>query len=89
MTPKRVQTRVPLRTKVEVTWRDSTSRGGWDTVASHRKRCDVGPCYSVGYLLTKNKDVVQLAQSQSSTNQDVNDTITIPREAIQKIRRLR
>jgi hypothetical protein len=78
----------PLRARVEVEWRDSASRGGWDSVGNHRQRRQVGPCRSIGYLLTQDKDVVQLAQSMSSMTQDVNDTVTIPRENVIRMKRL-
>ena len=63
------------------------SRGGWDTVEAHQKQDGVGPMRSIGYLLKKTKDVVQLAQSMDSHTK-VSDTITIPREAVTHIREI-
>ena len=74
--------------RVEVEWHDSVSRGGWDTKDAHRKRNAIGPMFSIGYLLTKSRRVVQLAQSESTMNGDVNDTITIPRVAVVRIKSL-
>ncbi len=78
-----------LHKRVEVKWRDSASRGGWDEISAHRERREVGPVLSVGYLLSKDKDVVQLAQSQSLMTGQVTDTVTIPRENVIYIRKLR
>ncbi len=86
---KATEQKLPLRRRVEVTWRDSASRGGWDPVEYHRKQCGVGPVYSVGYLLQATKRVVQLAQSQSAMSGHVTDTITIPRENVIKLRTLK
>lgn len=91
MTKRETKPRVkwPLGRRVEVEWRDSASRGGWDSPGAHRARRGVGPCRSLGYLLTMDKDVVQLAQSQSAMTGDVTDTVTIPRENVIRIKRLR
>lgn len=77
----------PLWTRLEIEWRDSHSRGGWDSVKNHRAQRGVGPQRSIGYLLTKDKDVIQLAQSMA-TSGNVTDTITIPRENVTRITRL-
>jgi hypothetical protein len=79
----------PLKRLVEVEWRDSCSHGGWNTVENHRKRCAVGPCRSIGYIMSDADRMLTLAQSQSAVNQDVTDIIAIPREAVVKIRRLK
>lgn len=86
---KKVVTKFPLSRRVEVDWRDSASRGGWDTVEHHRAYSKVGPMRSIGYLLKKDKDVIQLAQSMSSLTEHVADTVTIPRENITRIRTVR
>ena len=86
---KRAEPKLPRRRRVEVKWRDSASRGGWEPVEDHQKRCGVGPVYSVGYLLQATKRVVQLAQSQSAMSGHVTDTITIPRENVIKLRTLK
>jgi len=79
----------PLSKKVEVEWRDSASRGGWQSVEEERGRCAVGPIRSLGYLLTSNKKVVQITQSMSGMTGDVADTITIPRENVIRIKHVR
>lgn len=79
----------PLRERVEVTWRDSAARGSWRSVEEHRSLRGVGPIRSIGYLLTHDKDVVQIAQSQSAMTGECSDTVTIPRENVTKIKRLR
>jgi hypothetical protein len=79
----------PLSTRVEVEWRDSMSRGGWDTPEAHREKRGVGPIRSIGFLLQADKDIVQLAQSMSAVAGHVSDTITIPRENVVKMRTVR
>lgn len=79
----------PLRSRVEVEWRDSQSMGRWDTADSYRSRRHLGPIRSIGYLLDLSDDCVSLIQSQSIGNGDVADCITIPREAVTRIRRVR
>jgi len=79
----------PLKTRVEVEWRDSMSRGGWESAASHRSQRAVGPIRSIGFLLQSDKDVVQLAQSMSGLTGHVTDTITIPRENVVRMRKVR
>ncbi len=79
----------PLKRRVEVEWRDSCARGGWDTTAEHQGKRGVGPCRSIGFLLQADKDVIQLAQSMSAMTGHVSDTITIPRENVVKMRTVR
>lgn len=79
----------PLRDRVEVEWRDSASRGGWRTPDDYKRANAVGPIRSMGYLLTQTKDIVQVAQTQSAMNGDISDVMTIPRENVLRIKRLR
>lgn len=84
------KTKWPLHRRVEVEWRDSASSGQWGSKKQYRKRREsVGPVRSIGYLLTHDKDVVQLVQSQSLGTRDITDAITIPRECVTKIRKLK
>lgn len=85
---KKTQPKYPLAQCVEVEWRDSHSRGRWGTVDDYKRDVRIGPIRSIGYVLNLDDDVVQLAQTQSSVNGDVLDSITIPREAVRKIRRV-
>ncbi len=78
----------PLKKRVEVLWRDSASQGGWNTPEGYRKKRHVGPCKSIGYLLEDSGRMLTLAQSQSGKGGDVSDCITIPREAVVRIRRV-
>ncbi len=80
----------PLNDRVEVQWRDSAQSGrGWDDVRVHRRDNGIGPIRSIGYLLSKNRDVVQLSQSISSMTGHTTAVITIPRENVPHIRRLK
>ena len=79
----------PLTHIYEVYWRDSCSNGGWRSVEAHRADCQVGPMRSIGYLLRKDTDVVQLVQSMSGETQHIADIITIPRENVTAIKKLK
>lgn len=79
----------PLTKRVEVEWRDSMSQGGWDKPESYHRRRTVGPCRSIGYLVRDDKGMLTLAQSLSAAAGDINDCITIPREAVVRLKRIR
>ena len=72
---------------VEVKWRDACSRGGWRDV-SHTHHDRPLCVTSVGYLLHKDKRRVTLALSLAA-NDDVGDTLTVPRSWILRVRTLR
>lgn len=80
--------RYPLRNRIEVEWRDSHSHQGWDTTEGHRGNASVGPMRSIGYVLAKDRHIIQLAQSMSAITGHVADTITIPRENVIRMRRI-
>lgn len=79
----------PLRTIVEVTWRDSHAKHGWGPMSDITSDRDVGPCRTAGYLVTTTKRMVTIAQSMSLPTGHAADTITIPREAVTSIRVLK
>lgn len=79
----------PVNHVYEVYWRDSCSSGGWKTLAEYRTDDKVGPMRSVGYLTKKDKHVVQLVQNMSSGTQHVADSMTIPRECVIVIKKLK
>jgi hypothetical protein len=81
------QIRFPLRTKVEVDWVDSTSRGRWATKTSYLD-CRLLRCRTAGYLLVKNREKIIVVQSLCD-NGDMTDSMAIPRSCVTKIRRLR
>jgi hypothetical protein len=85
----RVTPKFPVSTLVEVDWVDSASRGRWDSLENYRNEV-TAKCRSAGYLITKNKRVVILLQTQSvNTMNDALDSITIPRGCITRIRHLK
>lgn len=89
MRPRNNVPQYPANVRVEVDWVDSASRGRWDSIENYRKEVPAY-CRSIGYLITKNKNVVILLQTQGcNTANDALDAITIPRGCIQRIRRLR
>jgi hypothetical protein len=79
----------PESNLVEVDWRDSASRGRWDTLDNYKKEVPA-LCRSAGYMIVKNTRVVILLQTQSiNTLNDALDAITIPRGCITRIRKLK
>lgn len=83
MTPK-----WPLHVRLEVTWRDSSAQGGWRNLDDYKSSVHVGPCKSLGYLVSRTRGMLTLAQSQSAPTGQVSDIVTIPAEAIVKVRKL-
>ena len=74
---------------VEVEWRDSASFHGWGTTGYYDERgSDPSVCRTVGYLLKKDANEVFLVMSRSDNN-NVNDSMTIPRECVLRIRYLK
>jgi hypothetical protein len=71
---------------VEVTWVDSYTQHGWKPTTDFLE--DQGfDCKSVGYLIQKSAEWVQLIQTQGP-NDKLADSITIPRACVKKIRSL-
>lgn len=70
--------------KVEVTWIDSITHGGWGD-ASLALEHEVANCKSVGYVLKKDEVTLSLIQSISDDNDQVSELICIPIVAIQEI----
>ena len=77
----------PLQTILEVEWQDSVSNTQWAPVAEHRKMV-TGPYRSIGYLVRCDRAVVQLAQSMGGGTQNIVDSISIPRCAVRRMRRI-
>ncbi len=86
---KRTEARYPLQKMMLVEWRDSSSRGQWDSVDEYKRGSHLGPIQSVGFVLESTKDRLILIQSQSSHTWHICDSITIPAEAIVRKRILR
>ena len=74
--------------RVEVVWRDTSSSGGWKTLAAHRETRAPLLCRSTGYLLQRTSKVVHLLQSLDN-NEKGSDDLIIPREVVHSIRRLK
>lgn len=73
---------------VEVEWVDSCSHGKWTSREYYEKET-VSVCRSVGYLLVKDRIQIQVLQSQDETSEQVADSISIPRTAVLRVRRLK
>lgn len=70
---------------VEVTWYDAISMRGWRDKATYAKQ-KAAPCRTVGYIIKKTKREMVLAQTQGGD--EINGSMTIPRDWVQKIRKL-
>lgn len=68
-----------------VKWRDSSSLRGWQSMTADH---GVAIIHSVGWIAREAKDEITLTVGISE-NGSVCDAITIPREAIVKIQRLK
>ena len=77
----------PLRTLVEVTWRDACTKNGWKDIDDYREHRPV-MCRTAGYLLVRNREVTVIAftQSEGGTNADLNQSIAIPTSWILKLK---
>ena len=72
---------------VEVFWADAATCNRWGTIEEHQEHTPAA-VRSVGYLSLKTPKVIQILQSigQDST---AADSLTIPRQWVKKVRRLR
>lgn len=70
--------------KVEVTWIDSITHGGWGDMALAMEH-GAALCKSVGYILKKDEESLSLIQSISHENDQVSELICIPIVAVQEI----
>jgi len=71
---------------VEIVWADANVSGGWRSREEYEK-AELSVGLTVGYLLTKNRSIVTVVQSQAGSR--VSDSITIPRCTIKSIMRLK
>lgn len=65
-----------LKTRVEVHWKDASTRSGWDTIEEYFTH---GPaeCVSVGYIIDKDENHILITQTQSVDGQS-NSALSIP-----------
>ena len=68
---------------VHIKWLDAEHEFGWQDGNDVEQPEDVNPCYSVGWLLTKNKKVVKICQTWSEENHA--QTLVIPARMIEQI----
>ena len=78
----------PVNVRVEVEWVDSCTRGNWDSLERHRKESRPSRCRSIGYLIESSDRCITVAQSMSTDSQNISDTMSIPRKAITRVRRI-
>ncbi len=73
---------------VEITWVDACTSDKWRSRKEYLRITKPLAIKTVGYLIKKNKKCVAVVQSQGA-NDDYSDSMTIPRDWVQKIRRLK
>ena len=70
---------------VEVEWTDSCGQNGWHNVKTHQDNRPA-KCKTAGYLVSQSKEHVTICMSEDTNNNNLNDSICIPRHAVTKIR---
>lgn len=73
----------PLKTIVQIAWKDACITGGWDSRDSYLEQVPVS-VVSVGFLLERNSKYVTIITSQSPKG-TMNQALTIPRPWIVNI----
>lgn len=88
--PKKSSGRPKLKLvpKVEVSWVDTTGHSGWQSVDEALNRAPV-LMHTLGYLIDKNEKFIKLVRSVEDDGHDVGDVFTIPRDWVQRMRRLK
>jgi len=72
---------------VLLTWNDSESLSGWVSELECRNM-SVSGCFTVGFLVEENDDVVIVSASHDLKNENFESPIAIPKFAIDEIRYL-
>ena len=71
-----------------VTWVDSASTRGWNTLEEIRKDHRPVECETVGYLVVRSRRMLSLVQSVSEFGRAA-ETISIPASCVRKVRKLK
>jgi len=74
--------------KVEISWVDATGHTGWQSVDEAMDRRLV-LMHTLGYLIDSNDKFVKMVRSVEDGGNDVGDVFTIPRDWVQRIKRLK
>ena len=74
---------------VEVEWIDSASTGGWRRISLFENEADPVSCWSVGYLVKRDRKQTLLLQSHDGTLGKGNDAISIPSSIVRNVRILK
>lgn len=69
---------------VHIEWIDSTSATGWTPLSEIEEELDV--THSVGFLMNEGSHFIVLAHSFDPSTESANGLMTIPRQAIEKMR---
>lgn len=75
---------------VKVKWQDIVSNSNWKTLeeAHEWAEKEMGVCYSVGWLIEKNKDYILVAGTYDQDSEEYNDISKIPVPNVYKITKL-
>lgn len=79
----------PLNERVEVEWIDSCTNGVWAPPSYHITESKPTTCRSIGYILVEDTKKIVVAQSMSLNTGNICDTMSIPRVAVLKIKRIK
>ena len=82
-------TKWPLNTRVEIEFVDACTNGNWNSVDVHRRDSHPSLCRTIGYLVEHTAKYVTVAQSISSNSQNCADTMSVPRAAVKRMRRVK
>lgn len=77
-----------MKELLEVHWHDACTTSLWRSRKDYLELAEPVHCRTVGYLLKKTKRSLTLIMTQGN-NDDINGSMTIPRDWIQKITTLR
>jgi hypothetical protein len=73
-----------LLKKVIIEWIDTTSIYQWQSL-KEAQTTDLDICESIGYMIRDEKDFVSIVQTKTSSGEDVDGLLIIPRSAIKKV----
>lgn len=79
----------PLKTKVEISWMDIVTSGGWTDIGDMASTDSPHPCTSIGFLSHVDTDYIVVSNTYSYNNPDqYNGHIAIPIGCIRNITEL-
>ena len=74
---------------VEVEWIDSAFHRGWSSTDTKQREMAISVCRSVGYLVSRDKKVVNLVMHSADKHTSLGDGLSIPTVAVKRVRQLK